>query len=123
MAEPSPGPRPRSLGRRLTAGLRRLALAAGFSAAIVALALAIALPLWYFSDRSRRGFTAFVVAALAALLLFLLLRRLRQASRQAGGFRVLARRRILPALRTAGLLAAGLAALYGIAWVVTRIIR
>jgi ethanolamine transporter EutH len=123
MAEPFPGPRPRSLGKRVTAGLRRLALAAGLAAAIVALALGIALPLWYFSDRSSRGFTAFVVAALAALLLFFLVRRLLQASRQAGGFRSLARRRILPALRTVGLLAAGLAALYGIAWAVTRLFR
>jgi len=113
----------RAAGRRLAAALGRVLLPVALAGLVAALAFLIAYPLWLFSSRSRQGFTIGVCAVLAALLLLLAVRRLRQASRSAGGFRELARRRILPALRTTGLVAAGLAALYGIALAVSRLFR
>jgi len=92
-------------------------------ALIAALALVVAFPLWYFSTRSRQAFTIAIGGLLAAGLAYLLVRGLRRAAKRAGGFRELWRRRILPGLRTAALVLAGLAAAYGIALLVARMFR
>ena len=109
--------------RRAGLALRPLALALVLLALIAALSLLVALPLWYFSTRSRQAFTITVGGLLAAGLAYLLARALRGAARRAGGHRELWRRRILPGLRTAALVLAGLAAAYGIALLVARILR
>jgi ethanolamine transporter EutH len=82
--------------------------------------LLIVYPLWYFSSRFGHGYTLFVLAALAALILFLIARRLQGQSRRYGGFGALARRRILPALRVAGIVVGVLAGLYGIVLLIAR---
>jgi tetratricopeptide (TPR) repeat protein len=83
----------------------------------------VAFPLWYFSSRSRPVFTLVVGGLLAAGLLYLPVRGLRRAGRRAGGFGPLWRGRILPTLRTAALVPAGLAAAYGIALLAARTFR
>jgi hypothetical protein len=103
--------------------LRPLALLLGLLALIAGLSFLVAFPLWYFSSRSRPAFTLVVGGLLAAGLLYLPMRGLRRASRRAGGFGVLWRGRILPALRTAALVLAGLAAAYGIALLAARAFR
>jgi hypothetical protein len=109
--------------RRAGLALRPLALALALLALIAALSLLVAFPLWYFSTRSRPAFTIAVGGLLAGGLAFLLVRALRRAGRRAGGSRELWRRRILPGLRTAGLVLAALGGAYGIALLVVRIIR
>ncbi len=109
--------------RRAGLALRPLALALVLLALIAALSLLVALPLWYFSTRSRQAFTIAVGGLLAAGLAWLLLRAFRRAGRRAGGYGELWRRRILPGLRTAALVLAGLGAAYGVALLVARFIR
>ena len=104
-------------------GLQLLAKLAFISGLIAGLSFLVAFPLWYFSSRSRPAFTLIVGGLLAAGLLYLPVRGLRRASRRAGGFGVLWRGRILPALRTTALVLAGLAAAYGIALLAARAFR
>jgi hypothetical protein len=96
--------------RRAGLALRPLALALALLALIAALSLLVAFPIA-------------VGGLLAGGLAFLLVRALRRAGRRAGGSRELWRRRILPGLRTAGLVLAALGGAYGIALLVVRIIR
>ena len=109
----------RSAGR----GLKRLAVGLGLLGLIAGLSLLVAFPLWFFSARSPRAFTAAIGGLLAAGLVFLIVRRLRRASLRAGGAHALWQLRILPALRTTGLVLAGLVAVYGIALAAVRIFR
>jgi ethanolamine transporter EutH len=109
--------------RRAGLTLKRLALALGVLCLIGGLSFLVAFPLWYFSTRSPVGFTIAVGALLAAGLVYLVVSRLRRASRRAGGFRTLAERRLLPALRTTGLVLACLGAVYGIALLIARMFR
>jgi hypothetical protein len=90
---------------------------------IAALSIVVAFPLWYFSSRSRPAFTIAIGGILAAGLAYLLARGLRRAGKRAGGYRELWKRRILPGLRTAALVLAGLGAAYGIALLVARMFR
>ncbi len=108
--------------RRVGLGLRPLALAAALLGLIAALSLLVAFPLWYFSTRARQAFTIAVGGILAAGLVWLLVRAFRRAARRAGGTGELWRRRILPGLRTAALVLAGLGAAYGIALLIARIV-
>lgn len=121
MSQSRPGP-----SRRLLFGLARaargLGLALALMGAVALAALLIVYPLWYFSSRSGRGYTIFVLSVLAALIVFLIVRRLGRQSRSYGGFGELARRRILPALRTAGIVIAALAGVYGIVLLVARLL-
>ena len=103
--------------------LRRLGLGLGLLALIGGLSLLVAFPLWYFSARLPRVFTAAVVGLLAAGLVFLSARRVCLAGKRAGGARAYWRQRVLPGLRTTGLVLAGLGALYGVALAVVRIFR
>ena len=103
--------------------LRGLAAALGLAALIVGLAFLVAFPLWYFSTRSRVGFTIAICALLGAGLIVLIVFSLRRAARRAGGFAVLLRRRILPGLRTAGVVLACLGALYAVGLAIARIFR
>jgi ethanolamine transporter EutH len=121
MSSPSPGPS-RRLRHGLFRALRGLGLALALGAAVALVSLLIVYPLWYFSSRFGRGYTVFVLAALAALILFLIARRLQRQSRRYGGFGALARHRILPALRVAGIVVGVLAGLYGIALLIARIL-
>jgi hypothetical protein len=100
-----------------------VALLLGLLALIAGLSFLVAFPLWYFSSRSRAAFTIVVGGLLSAGLLYLPVRGLRRASRRAGGFGALWRRRILPALRTTALVLGGLAAAYGIALLAARCFR
>jgi hypothetical protein len=113
----------RRLLRRAGSALRPAALLLGLLALIAGLSFLVAFPLWYFSSRSRAAFTMVVGGLLAAGLLYLAARGLRRASRRAGGFGVLWRGRILPALRTTALVLGGLAAAYGIALLAARTLR
>jgi ethanolamine transporter EutH len=106
----------------LARALRGLGLALALLAAVALAALMIVYPLWYFSSRSGRGYTIFVLSVLAALIVFLIVRRLVRRSRVYGGIGELARRRILPALRTAGIVVAALAGAYGIALLLVRLL-
>ena len=111
--------------RRLLGGLARTARGLGWALALTAAAalaaLLIVYPLWYFSSRSSRGYTVFVLSALTVLIVFLIARRLMRRSRSHGGLAELARSRILPALRTAGIVAAVLAGIYGIVLLAARL--
>jgi hypothetical protein len=109
--------------RRAGRALRGLAGALGLAALIAGLSFLVAFPLWYFSVHSRLGFTVTVCTLLAAGLAALIVFSLRRAARQAGGFRILLARRILPGLRTTGVVLACLAVLYIIALVAVRIFR
>ena len=111
-----------SLRHGLARALRGLGLALALAAAVALVSLLIVYPLWYFSSRFGRGYTVFVLSALAALILFLIARRLQRQSRRYGGFGALARQRILPAMRVAGIVVGVLAGLYGIALLIARIL-
>jgi len=121
VSSPRPGP-----SRRLRHGLARalsgIGLALALACAVILASLLIVYPLWYFSSRYGRGYTVFVLSALAALIIFLIARRLQRQSRRYGGFGALARRRILPALRVAGIVVGVLAGLYGIVLLIARVL-
>lgn len=121
MSLPSPGPSRRLL-HGLARALRGLGLALALAGAVTLVSLLIVYPLWYFSSRFGRGYTVFVLSALAALVLFLIARRLQRQSRRYGGFGALARRRILPALRVAGIVVGVLVGLYGIVLLIARVL-
>jgi zinc transporter ZupT len=109
--------------RRAGRALRPLGLALALLALIGGLSFLVAFPLWYFSSRSRPAFTMVVGGILAAGLVYLLVRALQRAARRAGGGRELWRQRMLPGLRTAALVLAGLGAAYGLALLAARIFR
>jgi hypothetical protein len=100
--------------------LARLGTTLAVLLSIAVLAAAVALPLWYFSSRSQRGYSIFVLTVMAGLLLFLLARRIILQSRLEGSFRGYAARRLLPRMRTAGLVVGTLLAAYGAAWLAGR---
>jgi ethanolamine transporter EutH len=112
----------RSLLHGLARALRGLGLALALAGAVALAALLIVYPLWYFSSRAGRLYTLFVLSVLAALIVYLIARRIKRRSRDYGGFGVLARQRILPALRTAGIVVAALAGVYGIVLLIARVL-
>jgi ethanolamine transporter EutH len=101
--------------------MRGLSLALALLAAVALAAFLIVYPLWYFSSRSARAYTLFVLSVLAALIVFLIARRIARQSRIYGGLGELARRRFLPALRTTGIVIAALAGAYGVAVLIARL--
>ncbi len=115
---------PRRIASRLVrefGGLvKRLGFFLGVVAAAGALGIALALPLWYFSNNYRTGYSVFVLILLAATLVFLLIRRLVRSSRLAGGLHRYVKHAVLPILvKTAAVLATG-AVVYGILLLLSR---
>jgi hypothetical protein len=80
----------------------------------------IAVPLWYFSSSHAAGYTIFVIALLAAALLYVLISRLVRLGRDPEALRLYFNRRILPILKTAAVILASVAVVYGIALLVSR---
>ncbi|MBN2551197.1 MAG: hypothetical protein JXB06_00445 [Spirochaetales bacterium] len=95
----------------------------GFLALVVvisAIALIVAVPLWYFSSNFAAGYTIFVFALLAAGILALLIGRFVRLSREPGELRLYFSGRILPILKTAAVVVASIAVIYGIAVLISR---
>jgi len=80
----------------------------------------VAIPLWYFSSNHAGGYTIFVVALLAAALLYVLITRLVRLGREPGALRSYVIRKFLPILKTAAVIIASAAVVYGIALLVSR---
>ncbi len=100
--------------------VKKLGFSLGVVAAIAGLGIALALPLWYFSNNYRSAYSIFVLVLLAAMLIFLLIRRLIRLSRLAGGLGRYAKTAVLPILvKIAVILATGAVA-YGILLLVSR---
>ena len=95
----------------------------GFLALVVviaAIALIVAVPLWYFSSNFAAGYTIFVFTLLAAGILALLIGRFVRLSREPGELRLYFSGRILPILKTAAVVVASVAVIYGIALLISR---
>ena len=88
--------------------------------AIAVVSAIVAIPLWYFSGNHAQGYTIFVVALLAAVLLYALIRRLVRLGKDPEALRSYFNRKILPILKTAAVIAASAAVVYGIALLVSR---
>ena len=88
--------------------------------AIAVVSAIVAIPLWYFSGNHAQGYTIFVVALLAAVLLYALIRRLIRLGKDPEALRSYFNRKILPILKTAAVIAASAAVVYGIALLVSR---
>ena len=80
----------------------------------------VAIPLWYFSSNHAAGYTIFVVALLAAALLYVLISRLARLGGEPEALRLYFMRKILPILKTVAVIVASIAVVYGIALLVSR---
>ena len=80
----------------------------------------IAIPLWYVSSNHAAGYTIFVVALLAAALLYVLISRLVRMGREPEALQAYFNRKILPILKTVAVIVASVAVVYGIALLVSR---
>lgn len=80
----------------------------------------VAIPLWYFSSNHAAGYTIFVVALLAAALLYVLISRLARLGGEPETLRLYFMRKILPILKTVAVIVASIAVVYGIALLVSR---
>ena len=87
---------------------------------IAAIALIVAIPLWYFSSNWAAGYTLFVFSLLAAALLAALIRRVAALRRDPGALLVYLNRSILPILLKTAVVIASMAVLYGIAILLSR---
>ena len=109
---------------RMLEGLgRSIRKIGGFLALVVliaAIALIVAIPLWYFSSNFADGYTVFVIALLAAGILALMIGRFVRLSREPGALRLYFNGRILPILKTTAVVVASIAVIYGIAVLISR---
>jgi hypothetical protein len=80
----------------------------------------VAIPLWYFSSNHAAGYTIFVVALLAAALLYVLISRLVRLGREPQALQSYFVRKFLPILKTVTVVVASVAVVYGIALLVSR---
>jgi len=80
----------------------------------------VAIPLWYFSGNFAAGYSIFVVALLAAAVLYALISRTVRLSRDPEALRLYFNRKILPILKTAAVVIASFAVLYAIALLISR---
>jgi len=80
----------------------------------------VAIPLWYFSSNHAAGYTIFVVALLAAALLYVLISRLARLNSEPEALRSYFIRKILPILKTVAVIVASIAVVYGIALLFSR---
>jgi ethanolamine transporter EutH len=87
---------------------------------IAIVSLIIAIPLWYFSSNFAAGYTIFVIALLAAALLYALISRLIRLASIPGALRLYLNRRILPILKTTAVVLASIAVVYVIALLISR---
>ena len=106
----------RGLGR----SFRKLGAFIGLLGAIAAVSLIIAIPLWYFSDNFSRGYTIFVIALLAAALLYALISRFVRLRREPEAIRLYLKQKILPILKTAAIVVLTVAVIYASALLVSR---
>jgi hypothetical protein len=87
---------------------------------IAIVSLIVAIPLWYFSSNYAAGYTIFVIAALAAAMLYALISRLVRLGRDPEALRAYFVRKILPILKTAAVVLASIAVIYAIALLISR---
>ena len=87
---------------------------------IAAVSVTIAIPLWYFSGNFAKAYTMFVIALLAAVLLYALISRLIRLSREPEGIRLYLKQKILPILKTTAVVIASAAVIYAIALIFSR---
>jgi hypothetical protein len=87
---------------------------------IAIVSVVVAIPLWYFSSNFAVGYTIFVIALLAAALLYALVSRFIRLSREPEALRLYLNRKILPILKTAAVVAASVAVIYAIALLTSR---
>jgi hypothetical protein len=106
----------RGLGR----SFRKIGSFLALLCAISVVSLIVAIPLWYFSSNHAEGYTLFVVALLAAALLYVLISRLVRLGREPEALRAYFIRKFLPILKTAAVIVASVAVVYGIALLVSR---
>jgi hypothetical protein len=88
--------------------------------AISILSAIVAIPLWYFSSKHADGYTIFVIALLAAVLLYTLISRLIRLGRDPEALQSYFNRKILPILKTVAVIVASVAVVYGIALLLSR---
>jgi dipeptide/tripeptide permease len=106
----------RGLGR----SLQKIGAFAVLIGVIAIASVIVAIPLWYFSSNFAAGYTIFVIALLAAALLYTLLSRFVRLSREPEALRLYLNRKILPILKTVAVVVASVAVIYGIALLVSR---
>ena len=87
---------------------------------IAVVSLIVAVPLWYFSNSYAFGYTIFVIAVLAAALLYALVSRLVRLRRDPEALRTYLNQKILPILKTAAVVVASVAVIYLIALLISR---
>jgi hypothetical protein len=106
----------RGLGR----SFRKFGAFIALLGAIAAISLIIAIPLWYFSDNFARGYTIFVIALLAAALLYALISRFLRLRREPEAIRLYLKQKFLPILKTAAIVVLSAAVIYASALLVSR---
>ncbi len=87
---------------------------------IAIVSVTVAIPLWYFSSNFAAGYTIFVIALLAAALLYALINRFIRLSREPEALRFYLNRKILPILKTGAVVVASVAVIYTIALLISR---
>jgi hypothetical protein len=87
---------------------------------IVIVSAIVAIPLWYFASNFAFGYTIFVIALLAAALLYATISRFIRLSREPEALRLYLNRKILPILKTVAVVVASVAVMYAIALLISR---
>lgn len=87
---------------------------------IAVVSAVIAIPLWYFSSNFAAGYTIFVIAMLAAALLYALISRFIRLGSVPEALHMYLNRKILPILKTAAVVVASVAVIYAIALLISR---
>jgi len=87
---------------------------------IAVVSVIVAIPLWYFSSNFAAGYTIFVIALLAAALLYAITSKFVRLGREPEALRLYLNRKILPILKTVAVIVASVAAIYAIALLISR---
>ncbi len=93
---------------------RKLTLLCGFVLGISLIGFVLVLPLWYFADHHRSGYSIFVLLLFAVLTIFLLFSRYRTLQEQYGGHKQVLTQKVLPSVVKGLRILASLIGLYGI---------
>ena len=87
---------------------------------IAVVSVIVAIPLWYFSSNFAAGYTIFVIALLAAALLYAITSKFVRLGREPEALRLYLNRKILPILKTVAVIVASVAVIYAIALLISR---
>ncbi len=93
---------------------RKLTLLLGFVLGISLIGFVLVLPLWYFADQHRSGYSIFVLLLFSILTIFLLWSRYRNLQERYGGTKQVLTQRVLPSLAKSAKILVTLIVLYGI---------